>query len=78
MESPSPRQVIQWLHAWTEDNHQALKQLFPLVHEKVHRLVHRYRAREKPGHNFPTTALVNKVFQRGEKSMLSSPRAHAA
>jgi hypothetical protein len=78
MESPSPRQVIQWLHAWSEGDQQALKRLSPFVHKEVHRHAHRYMVREKPGHTLPTTDLVNKVFQRGEKPALRSPRAHAS
>jgi RNA polymerase sigma factor (TIGR02999 family) len=64
METPSPRQVTQWLHAWSEGDQRALEQLAPLVYKELHRLAHHYMAREKPGHTLQTTALVNEVYLR--------------
>jgi len=64
MDSRSPRQVTQWLHAWSEGDPQALEQMVPLVYKELHRLAHRYMARERPGHALQTTALVNEVYLR--------------
>src|SRR5208282_4461311 len=39
-------------------------QLAPLVYKELHRLAHRYMARERPGHTLQTTALVNEAYLR--------------
>lgn len=64
MDAPSPRDVTQWLQAWSEGDQRALEQLTPLVYKELHRLAHRYMARERPGHPLQTTALVNEVYLR--------------
>jgi RNA polymerase sigma factor (TIGR02999 family) len=64
MDAPSPRDVTQWLQAWSEGDQRALEQLTPLVYNELHRLAHRYMAREGPGHPLQTTALVNEVYLR--------------
>ena len=64
MDVPSPRDVTQWLQAWSEGNQGALEQLAPLVYKELHRLAHRYMAREGPGHPLQTTELVNEVYLR--------------
>ena len=64
MEAPSSRPVTQLLHAWSEGDQQALEQLTPIVYRELHRLAHRFMAREKPGHTLQTSALVNEVYLR--------------
>jgi RNA polymerase sigma factor (TIGR02999 family) len=64
MVAPSSREVTQWLQAWSEGDQQALEQLTPLVYKELHRLAHRYMARERPGHTLQTTALVNEAYVR--------------
>jgi len=64
MDVPSPRDVTQWLQAWSEGDQRALEQLTPLVYKELHRLAHRYMAREGPGHPLQTTELVNEVYLR--------------
>jgi RNA polymerase sigma factor (TIGR02999 family) len=56
--------VTELLHAWSEGDPQALEQLAPLVYKELHRLAHRYMARERPGHTLQTTALVNEAYLR--------------
>jgi RNA polymerase sigma factor (TIGR02999 family) len=56
--------VTELLHAWSEGDPRALEQLAPLVYKELHRLAHRYMAREKPGHTLQTTALVNEAYLR--------------
>jgi RNA polymerase sigma-70 factor, ECF subfamily len=68
MNLPSDRQstgeVTQLLKAWSGGEKAALEKLSPLVERELHRLAHRYMAREKPGHTLQTTALVNEVYLR--------------
>ena len=42
-----------------------MDELMPLVNDELHRLAHRYMARERAGHNtLQTTALVNEAYLR--------------
>lgn len=52
------------LRAWGLGDEGALQQLMPLVYDELHRLAHRYMAREQPGQTLQTTALVNEVYLR--------------
>jgi len=61
---PSKVEVTQLLKAWGAGDDRALEQLTPVVENELHRLAHRYMAREKPGHTLQTTALVNEVYLR--------------
>ena len=58
MDVPSPRDVTPWLQAWSEGDQRALEQLAPLVYKELHRLAHRYRAREGPGHPLQATGQI--------------------
>jgi RNA polymerase sigma factor (TIGR02999 family) len=58
----SAHQVTQLLEAWGEGSPDALDRLAPLVYDELHRLAHRYMARERPGHTLVTTALVNEAY----------------
>jgi RNA polymerase sigma factor (TIGR02999 family) len=60
----STGEVTQLLKAWSGGEQEALERLSPLVERELHRLAHRYMAREKPGHTLQTTALVNEVYLR--------------
>jgi len=60
----STEQVTQLLKAWRGGEQSALEKLGPLVQRELHRLAHRYMARETPGHTLQTTALVNEVYLR--------------
>ena len=64
MEGQSPREVTQLLQAWCRGDGAALDRLVPLVHDELHRLVHRYMLRERAGHTLQTTALVNEAYLR--------------
>jgi RNA polymerase sigma factor (TIGR02999 family) len=41
-----------------------LDKLAPLVYDELHRLAHRYMARERAGHTLQTTALVHEAYFR--------------
>jgi len=64
LQQPSKVEVTQLLRAWGGGDDSALKKLTPLVENELHRLAHRYMARERPGHTLQTTALVNEVYLR--------------
>jgi RNA polymerase sigma factor (TIGR02999 family) len=57
-------EITRLLQEWTTGDKQALERLMPLVYNELHRLAHRYMAREEPGQNLQTTALVHEVYLR--------------
>jgi RNA polymerase sigma factor (TIGR02999 family) len=63
-DSLSKPEVTQLLKAWTNGEQEALEKLTPLVYNELHRLAHKYMARELPGHALQTTALVNEAYLR--------------
>jgi RNA polymerase sigma-70 factor, ECF subfamily len=71
-------EVTQLLRAWGGGDDQALDKLTPLVETELHRLAHRYMARENPGHTLQTTALVNEVYLKlvNVQDMTWQDRAH--
>jgi hypothetical protein len=42
MTPPSPREVTQWLIAWSDGDQAALEKLIPLVQVELHRLARHY------------------------------------
>jgi len=79
MADPSSKvEVTQLLRAWGGGDDQALDKLTPLVESELHRLAHRYMARENPGHTLQTTALVNEVYLKlvNVQDMTWQDRAH--
>ncbi len=66
------------LKAWSEGEQTALEALVPVVHAELHRLAHRYMARERPEHTLETAALVNEAYLRlvDWKNMRWQNRAH--
>jgi RNA polymerase sigma-70 factor (ECF subfamily) len=71
-------EVTQLLRAWGDGDDHALDKLTPLVESELHRLAHRYMARENPGHTLQTTALVNEVYLKlvNVQDMTWQDRAH--
>ncbi|MGD0512225.1 MAG: sigma-70 family RNA polymerase sigma factor [Terriglobales bacterium] len=71
-------EVTQLLRAWGDGDDHALDKLTPLVQSELHRLAHRYMARENPGHTLQTTALVNEVYLKlvNVQDMSWQDRAH--
>ncbi len=64
MASPSSHGVTRLLKAWSGGEQDAFERLVPLVYHELHRLAHRYMARERRGHTLQSTALVHEVYQR--------------
>ena len=56
--------ISQLLHAWSEGDQSALKQLTPIVYRELHRLARRYMKGERPDHSLQATALVNEAYLR--------------
>jgi len=61
---PVPDNVSALLRAWTDGDQRALDRLTPIVYDELHRLAHYYLKRERAGHSFQTTALVNEAYMR--------------
>ncbi len=76
--SSSMMDVTKLLIAWSNGEQEALDRLVSLVYAELHRLAHRYMARERPGHTLETTALVNEAYLRlvDAKNMSWQNRAH--
>ena len=49
--------ITSLLQAWSEGNHAARDELFPLVYEELHGRAAAYLRRERPGHTLQPTAL---------------------
>src|SRR5215475_12823048 len=64
MAVPSQHEITGLLQAWRRGDQSALEQLVPLVEAELHRLAHRYLARERRAHTLQTTALVNEAYLR--------------
>jgi len=58
------RGVTELLRAWGAGDREALDRLTPLVYKELHRLAHRYMARENSHPTLQTSALVNEVYVR--------------
>ena len=59
-----PREVTQWLIAWSDGRGEALDHLLPLVYEELRRQASRYMHREPVGHALQPTALVHEAYLR--------------
>ncbi len=78
MISPRPHQITQLLRDWGDGDQHALDRLVPLVQGELHKLAHRYMARERHGHTLQSTALVNEVYLRlvRARNLAWQDRAH--
>jgi RNA polymerase sigma factor (TIGR02999 family) len=52
------------LHVWSEGDKRAFDRLVPLVYGELHRMAHRYLARERKDVSLQSTGLVNEVCLR--------------
>ncbi len=64
MPASSPQEISTLLQAWRGGDQAAFDQLVPLVHDELHRLAHRYMARERDAFTLQTSALVNEAYLR--------------
>jgi RNA polymerase sigma factor (TIGR02999 family) len=60
----STHEITRLLQAWGSGDDSALERLMPLVYNELHRLAHRYMAREQSRETLQTTALVHEVYLR--------------
>ena len=61
--SPQP-EITRWLQEWSSGKENALEALMPVVYAELHRMAHRYLARERGDVSLQPTALVNEVCLR--------------
>ncbi len=64
MAENSPKDVTALLQNWCRGEECALEELIPFVYDELHRLAHRYMARERPDRTLQTSALVNEAYLR--------------
>jgi RNA polymerase sigma-70 factor, ECF subfamily len=78
MEGASPRDVTQWLQAWSGGDPSALEKLVPLVYEELHQGAGRFLGRERTGHSLKPTALIDEAYLRlrGSKAVDFRDRGH--
>jgi len=62
--TPSPSNVTQMLHDWSDGDREAFDKLVPIVYEELRRQAVRYLRRERPGHTLQTTALIHEAYIR--------------
>ncbi|MBL8191972.1 MAG: sigma-70 family RNA polymerase sigma factor [Acidobacteria bacterium] len=78
MSETSTPSVTQLLQAWRAGDKTALDQLLPLVQDELHRLAKRIMSRERQGHTWQTTELVNEAYLRlvNQQQVEWQDRAH--
>ncbi len=67
MHATGPLAIGQLLVKWHEGDQEALRALFPLLYEDLHRVAHQYLRKARPGHTLQTTALVHETYLRLEQ-----------
>lgn len=78
MSEASTPSVTQLLQAWRAGDKTALDQLLPLVQVELHGLAKRIMSRERQGHTWQTTELVNEAYLRlvNQQQVEWQDRAH--
>lgn len=78
MEESKSNEVTQLLLAWSAGDQKALDELMPIVYQELHRLAHFQLAKERKGHTFQTTALVNEAYLKliDQKKVQWQNRSH--
>jgi RNA polymerase sigma-70 factor (ECF subfamily) len=63
---------------WRDGNRDAFDKLFPLVYQELRRLAQAYMRRQRTGHTFQTSDLINETYLRlvDHKDMRWQNRAH--
>jgi len=76
--SGSPKTMTELLIEWRNGDQSALERLTPLVYAELHRLASHYMRRQRPGHSFQTSDLLNETYLRlvDHKNMDWQNRAH--
>ena len=62
-----PAQITELLAKWETSDGEALRRLFPLIYDELHRLASHYLRKARPGQTLQTTALVHEAYLRLEK-----------
>jgi RNA polymerase sigma factor (TIGR02999 family) len=76
--TPSPNNVTQMLHDWSNGDREVVDKLIPVVYDELRRQAARYLRRERPGHTLQTTALIHEAYIRliDQKNVRWQNRAH--
>ena len=66
------------LREWSDGKQEALDDLLPLVYDELHRQAARFLRKERPGHTFQTTALINEAYLKliDQRSVNWESRTH--
>jgi RNA polymerase sigma factor (TIGR02999 family) len=64
MDAPSGTGITVLLRAWSDGDRQALEKVMPLVYQHLQATAHGYIARQGPGHQLQSAALVNETYLR--------------
>ncbi len=60
----SQKEITQLLYDWQKGDQQAFEELVPIVYEELRSLSRRFLARERKGHTFASSDLVNEAYLR--------------
>jgi RNA polymerase sigma factor (TIGR02999 family) len=76
--TPSPSNLTEMLHDWSDGDREALDKLVPIVYEELRRQAARYLRRERHGHTLQTTALIHEAYIRliDQRNVRWQNRAH--
>ncbi len=55
-------EITQMLREWSDGKQEALDNLLPFVYDELHRQASRFLRKERQGHTFQTTALINEAY----------------
>lgn len=61
---PSPANVTELLHAWSDGDPTAIDKLIPLIYDEIRRIAEHYLRRERSDHTLQPTALVHEAYLR--------------
>ena len=78
VDGTSSAEITGLLKAWSQGDASALERLTALLYKDLRRVAHGYMRRERAGHTFQTTALVNEAYLRlvDVKNVTWRDRAH--
>ena len=55
-------EITEMLREWSDGKQEALDNLLPFVYDELHRQASRFLRKERQGHTFQTTALINEAY----------------
>jgi RNA polymerase sigma factor (TIGR02999 family) len=64
LKEAAPHEITKLLTDWSGGDSTALDRVIPLVYDELHRLAHQHMRRERAGHLFQTSGLINEAYLR--------------